>query len=189
MVFPTICNIFCKKQPASGCGSAGNAGCFIIFIRTLNSEFLENQSVISGKIALLLDFNTTFLQPSLGRTACPPYISKDALPFCPFGTFPHTVGNPPSPPSWASSTAIRLRRLKRKRNVFLHRLVFPTGHPCQPEHLYRRFGTLCICILVIQINHFPNTALNDCLRTFIAWKQRYIQPTVLQAGCVGLLCR
>ena len=44
---------------------------------------------------LLLDFNTTFLQPSLGRTACPPYISKDALPFCPFGTFPHTVGNHP----------------------------------------------------------------------------------------------
>ena len=26
--------------------------------------------------------------------ACPPFL-KDALPFCPFGTFPHTVGNHP----------------------------------------------------------------------------------------------
>ena len=35
---------------------------------------------------------------------------EDALPLCPFGTFPHTVGNHP-PPSRASSTAVRLRRL------------------------------------------------------------------------------
>ena len=51
--------------------------------------------LIANSSLYRLDFNTTFLQPSLGRTACPPYISKDALPFCPFGTFPHTVGNPP----------------------------------------------------------------------------------------------
>ena len=28
-----------------------------------------------------------------------PSILEDALPFCPFGTFPHTVGNHPPPPS------------------------------------------------------------------------------------------
>ena len=28
-----------------------------------------------------------------------PSILEDALPFCPFGTFPHTVGNHPPPPN------------------------------------------------------------------------------------------
>ena len=41
-----------------------------------------------------LRFQYYTLQPLLRRAACPPFL-KDALPFCPFGTFPHTVGNHP----------------------------------------------------------------------------------------------
>ena len=44
--------------------------------------------------------NTSVREDSLSS------ILEDALPFCPFGTFPHTVGNHPPPPSWASSTAV-----------------------------------------------------------------------------------
>ena len=46
----------------------------------------------------LLDFNTISSIRLLRRAACPPFL-KDALPFCPFGTFPHTVGNHLPPPS------------------------------------------------------------------------------------------
>ena len=49
-------------------------------------------------LSISLRFQYHSLQPLLGRTACPP-ILEDALPFCPFGTFPHTVGNYPPPPS------------------------------------------------------------------------------------------
>ena len=42
----------------------------------------------------LLDFKFLSSIPLLRRAACPPFL-KDALPFCPFGTFPHTVGNHP----------------------------------------------------------------------------------------------
>ena len=53
--------------------------------------FLEWRTAI---FLILLDFNSISLIPLLRGTACPPFL-KDALPFCPFGTFPHTVGNHP----------------------------------------------------------------------------------------------
>ena len=43
----------------------------------------------------LLDFCCMQSKLLLRGTACPPFL-EDALPFCPFGTFPHTVGNHPS---------------------------------------------------------------------------------------------
>ena len=56
-------------------------------------------SVIAANMEKQLIFTNCFMRNiALGRAACPP-ILEDALPFCPFGTFPHTVGNHPPPPS------------------------------------------------------------------------------------------
>ena len=66
---------------------------FSIFLRF---QFVRSFYVfgMANSCLLLLDFNTISSKPLLRRAACPPFL-KDALPFCPFGTFPHTVGNHP----------------------------------------------------------------------------------------------
>ena len=72
--------------------------CFCIFLRLQFTGIFYAFRMANSIYLLLLDFNTISSIPLLRGTACPPFL-KDALPFCPFGTFLHTVGNHPSPPS------------------------------------------------------------------------------------------
>ena len=78
--------------------SKGNVSCETVLLGK-RTAYSSAKLLCSLPVCLfLLDFNTISSIPLLSGTACPPFL-KDALPFCPFGTFPHTVGNHPSPPN------------------------------------------------------------------------------------------
>ena len=70
----------------------------------------------------LLDFKFISLIPLLRRAACPPFL-KDALPFCPFGTFPHTVGN--HPPRRAEPARPQLPAARILQPLFSHNKKAP----------------------------------------------------------------
>ena len=76
---------------AGGCVVRIADECFLDCSLPEVSLFLERRT---ADCLFLLDFNTISSISLLRRAACPPFL-KDALPFCPFGTFPHTVGNHP----------------------------------------------------------------------------------------------
>ena len=68
--------------------------CLWIFLRLQFTGIFYVSRMANSICLLFLDFNFISSIPLLRGTACPPFL-KDALPFCPFGTFPHTVGNHP----------------------------------------------------------------------------------------------
>ena len=70
------------------------SNCLWIFLRlqfAWSFLFLEWRTAIS---LLLLDYNNHLINTFVKGDSLSPYL-EEALPFCPFGTFPHTVGNHP----------------------------------------------------------------------------------------------
>ena len=88
---------------------------------------------------LFLDFNFISSIPLLRGTACPPFL-KDALPFCPFGTFPHTVGNHPP------------RRAEPARPQLPAARIFKTHFKISLENFFQNgIGIRCHCFRFNQI--------------------------------------
>ena len=103
---------------------------FSIFLRF---QFVRSFYVfgMANSCLLLLDFNTISSKPLLRRAACPPFL-KDALPFCPFGTFPHTVGNHPPRRAEPARPQLPAARILQPLSISSNILAI---HPAEIVHL------------------------------------------------------
>ena len=79
--------------------------CFCIFLRFWFFWIFYVFRMANSRLLVSPRFQYRLINTSVKGNSLSPYL-EDALPFCPCGTFPHTVGNHPPPPSWASSTAV-----------------------------------------------------------------------------------
>ena len=92
-------------------GRIASLSAFVLFadgyvVRISHESFLGNRSHEFFAFSrwrtafshIFLRFQFSLINTSVREDSLSSYL-EDALPFCPFGTFPHTVGNHPPPPS------------------------------------------------------------------------------------------
>ena len=119
---------------------------------------------------------------ALQGTACPPFL-EDALPFCPFGTFPHTVGNhprraeparPQSPAAWHLHHPLKMD-FRGIKLTYLNYIILPYFF-VQKNKKQQNAKNLSFCCFFLFVFAYP-TQINSDVKAVRFWQPSSVMAT------------
>ena len=76
------------------------------------------------------------------------------------------------------------RSLQLKSNFPARHLILPVLHPCHIEHLLSGNSGVHLAVLILKIDHFPDTALYNSLCSLVAGEKSGVDSCSLKRTAV-----